>query len=160
MNEEILKCLAENARMTCDEMAKRTGLKTSTVEKEIKKMEENGTIKGYYAIIDDNVYGGNKVKAIIEVKVRPEREGGFDKVARRISKFPEVISVNLVSGSFDLELEVQGESLQELANFVASKLAPIDGVLSTNTCFLLKRYKVAGKILDDKESYERLKISP
>ena len=160
MNAEILKCLSENARMTIDEIAQRTGLKNSVVEKEIKKMEENGTIKGYHAIIDDAVNGNGKVRAIIEVKVRPEREGGFDKVARRISKFPEVISVNLVSGSFDLELEVQGDSLQELANFVASKLAPIDGVLSTNTCFLLKRYKIAGRILDDKETYERLKISP
>lgn len=146
--------------MSYDEIAKRTGLNTKIVEKEIKKMEKSGVIKGYYAIIDDSVAGNNKVKAIIEVKVRPEREGGFDKTARRISKFPEVVSVNLVSGSFDLELEVQGDSLQELANFVASKLAPIDGVLSTNTCFLLKRYKTAGKIFDNKEDYERLKISP
>jgi len=151
----------ENARMDYSEIAERTGFTVDEVRKEIKRLEKNGVIKGYHAIIDDSIENGeNKVSAIIEVKVRPEREGGFDKIARRISKFPEVLSVNLVSGSFDLELEVQGDSLHEVADFVASKLAPIDGVLSTNTCFLLKRYKIAGKILDNKEEYERLKVSP
>nr|HPN84956.1 Lrp/AsnC family transcriptional regulator [Victivallales bacterium] len=114
----------------------------------------------YQAIVSPSNDGDGLVRAIIEVKVRPEREGGFDKVARRISKFPQVVSVNLVSGSFDLEIETQGETLQEVANFVSSKLASIDGVLSTNTCFLLKRYKIAGRILDDGEEYERLKVSP
>ena len=163
MKNAVLKCLIENARMDYSEISERTGL---TVDEDLifyvhDELEKNGVIKGYHAIIDDSVENGNtKVCAIIEVKVRPEREGGFDKVARRISKFPEVVSVNLVSGSFDLELEIQGDNLHEVANFVASKLAPIDGVLSTNTCFLLKRYKIAGKILDNKEEYERLKVTP
>ncbi|HOK04262.1 MAG TPA: Lrp/AsnC family transcriptional regulator [Victivallales bacterium] len=161
MKNAVLKCLIENARMDYSEISERTGLTVDEIRSEIEKLEKNGVIKGYHAIIDDSVENGNtKVCAIIEVKVRPEREGGFDKVARRISKFPEVVSVNLVSGSFDLELEIQGDNLHEVANFVASKLAPIDGVLSTNTCFLLKRYKIAGKILDNKEEYERLKVTP
>ncbi|HRU00557.1 MAG TPA: Lrp/AsnC family transcriptional regulator [Victivallales bacterium] len=161
MKNAVLKCLIENARMDYSEISERTGLTVDEIRSEIEKLEKNGVIKGYHAIIDDSVENGNtKVCAIIEVKVRPEREGGFDKVARRISKFPEVVSVNLVSGSFDLELEIQGDNLHEVANFVASKLAPIDGVLSTNSCFLLKRYKIAGKILDNKEEYERLKVTP
>ncbi len=146
--------------MSAEEMGKRMGVRPADIEREIKKLEKAGVIRGYQAIVNCPDSGTGSVHAIIEVKVRPEREGGFDKVARRISKFPEVVSVNLVSGSFDLEIEIQGDSLHEVAGFVASKLAPIDGVLSTNTCFLLRRYKTAGRILDDEEEYERLKVSP
>ena len=102
----------------------------------------------------------SKVKAIIEVKVRPEREGGFDKIARRLSKFPQVSSLYLMSGGFDLMLEIKGSTLQEVAEFVSSKLAAMDGVLSTSTHFLLKKYKEAGKLMEEEEYSERLKIVP
>lgn len=160
MKENIIRIMKENARISAFEIAENLGIEVSTVEKEIKTLEKDGVIKGYQAIVDDSALPESAVKAIIEVKIRPEREGGFDRIARRLSKFPEVTSLNLVSGSFDLELEVQGASLQEVANFVSSKLAPTDGVVSTNTCFLLKRYKVSGKILDNGEEYEKLKVSP
>ena len=108
---------------------------------------------------DDSVDDG-KVKAVIEVKVSPNRDGGFDQVAKRIAKYPEVTDLFLVSGSFDLLITINGKSLKEVANFVASKLATIDGVLSTSTGFMLKKYKESGKIMEDFEDYERLKVTP
>ena len=99
-----------------------------------------------------------RVKALIEVKVTPNRDGGFDRVARRIAKFPEVTDLCLLSGSYDLLLTVEGNSLQQVANFVSAKLATIDGVISTSTGFQLKRYKESGIIMQSDEEYERLKI--
>ena len=100
------------------------------------------------------------VTAIIEVRVRPEREGGFDRIARRLSKFPQVTALYLMSGRYDLMLEVRGTDLNEVASFVSSKLSTIDGVLSTATHFLLKKYKEAGTMLLEEERDERLKIVP
>jgi DNA-binding Lrp family transcriptional regulator len=94
------------------------------------------------------------------VKVRPERDGGFNNIAKRLSKFPEIVSLYLVSGGYDLQLEVKGDTLQNVAEFVSRKLATIDGVISTATHFLLKKYKESGKILHDEDEYERLKITP
>jgi DNA-binding Lrp family transcriptional regulator len=95
---------------------------------------------------------------LIEVKVTPSRDGGFDRVARRIAKFPEVTDLCLLSGSYDLQLTVEGDSLQQVANFVAAKLATIDGVISTSTGFQLKKYKESGIIMQSDEEYERLKV--
>ena len=89
-----------------------------------------------------------------------DREGGFNNIAKRVSRFPEVISLYLVSGGYDLQLEVQGDTLNDVATFVSSKLSTIDGVISTATHFLLKKYKESGRILHDEDEYERLKITP
>ena len=123
-------------------------------------MKDDNVVKGYTAIINEEALENAAVKAIIEVKVSPSREGGFDPVARRISKFPEVSEVYLVSGGYDLRLVVKGRDLNEVASFVARKLSTIDGVISTGTHFMLKKYKESGKILQDEEDYERLKVSP
>ena len=101
-----------------------------------------------------------EVKAIIEIKIRPEREGGFDRIARRLSKFPQVTSLYLMSGGFDLMAEVRGATLNDVAMFVSSKLATIDGVLSTATHFLLKKYKESGKLYEEEETNERLQVTP
>ncbi|HBC87481.1 MAG TPA: AsnC family transcriptional regulator [Lentisphaeria bacterium] len=160
MKKDIIRILRENARLSDKAIAARLGKKEKLVSDTIKSLEKDGTIKGYQAIIDESVLPELAVKAIIQVKVRPEREGGFDKIAKRLCKFPEVSSLSLMSGGYDLGLEVDGKTLQEVATFVSSKLAPIDGIISTETHFLLKKYKVSGKTMENDETFERLKVSP
>lgn len=160
MHEKILRLLRENAKLSADEIAERLDLTPGEVNKIIKRLEHDNVIKGYQAVIDDSILPESKVKAIIAVNVRPQREGGFDGIAQRLAKFPEVSALFLVSGGYDLELEVQGESLQEVAAFVSSKLSTIDGVTSTATHFILKKYKESGRFLEDSDEYKKLKISP
>ena len=160
MQQKILNLLKDNARISLSSISSRTGLTEEAAAAEIKKLEESGVIRGYTAILNDNTEDNTKVKAVIEVKVTPKREGGFDQVARRIANYPEVTDLMLVSGSFDLLLTVQGSSLNEVANFVAAKLATIDGVISTSTGFMLKKYKESGRVMEDNDEYERLKICP
>ena len=160
MNHKILALLRENARMGIQEIALRAGLPEAEAEQEIRELEKSGVIRGYTAILNESELDDNKVKALIEVRVTPRREGGFDQVARRIARFPEVTDLYLVSGSFDLLLTVEGDSLQEVASFVSAKLSTIEGVLSTSTSFLLKKYKESGRIMQNDEEYERLKICP
>ena len=160
MRKDILRLLAANGRMSHKDIAERLNASEADVAQIIKKLEENHVIMGYCAMIDDSVLPEKAVKAIIEVKVRPERDGGFDKIAKRLSRFPQVSNLYLMSGGYDLMIEVDGENLNEAAMFVASKLSTIDGVLSTATHFLLKKYKVSGKLLLEEEKHERLKVVP
>lgn len=159
MRDFVLEHLRENARIAAAELAAIGNYEVSEIEDTIKHLEEEHVIRGYTAICDDSVDDG-KVKAVIEVKVSPDRDGGFDRVANRIARYPEVSDLFLISGSYDLLITINGKSLKEVANFVASKLAPIDGVLSTSTGFMLKKYKESGKMMEDFEEYERLKVSP
>lgn len=161
MKKQIITLLAENGRMSTSEIAARLGCNESKVAKTIKTLEDNNIIKGYRAIIDDEeLYGTSVVRALIEVKVTPEREGGFDRVAKRIARFPEVTNLYLVSGGYDLSIEVKGDSLNNIASFVSGRLATIEGIISTSTTFLLKKYKESGRIMNSEEEYERLKVSP
>ena len=159
MEKKIIELLRENARLSSSELAERCGCGEAEVEKAIKSLEKQGIIRGYTAILDESAIGGEeRVKALIEVKVTPRREGGFDAVARRIAKYPEVTDVMLISGGYDLLLTVEGSSLAKVANFVSEKLATIDGVISTSTGFILKKYKESGRVMRNDEEYERLKI--
>ena len=159
MEEKIISLLRANARMSAAEISTRLNLAETDVDAAMAEMEKTGVIRGYTAIVADDAPGAEKrVKALIEVKVTPNRDGGFDRVARRIAKFPEVTDLSLLSGSSDLQLTVEGESLQQVANFVAAKLATIEGVISTSTCFQLKKYKESGIIMQSDEEYERLKV--
>lgn len=159
MKDRILALLRSNARQSSAEIARQLNLSEADVAKTIADMETEGTIRGYTAIVANNAPGSeNRVKAIIEVKVSPNRDGGFDRVAWRIAKFPEVTDLFLLSGSYDLLLTVEGDSLQQVANFVSAKLATIDGVISTSTGFQLKKYKESNLIMQSDEEYERLKI--
>lgn len=160
MEEKILELLRGNARLSNAEIARRLNLGENEVAEAVRSLENRGIIRGYTAIIDDAARDDRQVKALIEVKVTPRREGGFDQVAQRIAKFPEVTDLILVSGTYDLLLTVEGDSLQKVANFVSAKLATIEGVLSTSTGFRLKKYKESGKIMQNDEKYERLKIVP
>ena len=157
--KKIIDLLRENARMDISRIAAETGLGEAEVAAKISEMEKSGVIRGYKVILNEDVLPDAKVKALIEVKVTPSRDCGFDAVARRIAKFPEVTDLFLLSGGYDLLLTVSGDSLQSVANFVASKLATLDGVISTSTSFQLRRYKESGKMMESDENYERLKIS-
>ena len=159
MEEKIISLLRNNARLSMDDIAAELAVESSVVADAVKEMEKSGVIRGYTAIVADDAPGSeSRVKALIEVKVTPNRDGGFDRVARRIAKFPEVTDLSLLSGSYDLLLTVEGASLQQVANFVSGKLATIDGVISTATSFQLKKYKESGMIMQSDEEYERLKI--
>ena len=159
--QDILRILREDARLSNEEIAQRLGLAEKTVASTIKKLEKDGVIVGFRALFDDSLLPENAVKAIIEVKIKPERNGGFDRIAKRISKFSKVESLSLMSsGMFDLMLEIKGETLNDVAEFVSSKLAPMEGVVSTSTHFILKKYKVSGKLLQNEEDNERFKVTP
>lgn len=159
MKEKIISILRNNARMSVEDVAVQLNVTANEVAAAVKEMENDGVIRGYTAIVSDDAPGAEKrVKALIEVKVTPNRDGGFDRVARRIAKFPEVTDLCLLSGGYDLQLTVEGESLQQVANFVAAKLATIEGVISTSTGFQLKKYKESGVIMQSDEEYERLKV--
>jgi DNA-binding Lrp family transcriptional regulator len=160
MQNTILRILRENAKISHNEIALRLDIKETDVDKIVAELEKNGIIKGYQAVIDDSILPESQVKAVISVNVLPQREGGFDSIAKRLAQFPEVASLYLVSGGFDLEIEVQGETLQEVAAFVSAKLSTIEGVTSTTTHFILKKYKESGRLLEGNNEFKRLKISP
>tara|TARA_B100000609_G_scaffold192818_1_gene183409 strand:- start:310 stop:792 length:483 start_codon:yes stop_codon:yes gene_type:complete len=160
MEKELIELLRDNARISVEEIAARLDAKVDEVEELIRSLEQRRIIRGYKAVINDDELEDVPVKAIIEVRITPQREGGFDKVARRIAKFEEVTDVYLISGGYDLKLEVHGKSLHEIAMFVSSRLATIDGVISTATHFVLKKYKESGTLLENEEEYERLRVSP
>ena len=160
MKAKILNLLTEDARMSLAEIAKRVGATPEEVKTAILSLEDEGVIRGYKVILNESDLGISKVRALIEVKVTPRRDGGFDQVAQRIARYPEVTDLYLISGGFDLLLMVEGDSLQDIASFVSAKLSTIDGVISTSTGFMLKKYKESGRIMQNDEEYERLKICP
>ena len=158
--DKILQILHENARATDAEIASRLDISPEKVRESIADYEKSGVIRGYQALVNPEAAGDTDVHAIIELRIRPEREGGFDRLAKRIGRFPEVSSMFLVSGGFDLLLFVRGRNLQEVASFVSGKLAPLDGVLSTATHFMLKTYKDNDVMMEVEEHDERLQVTP
>jgi DNA-binding Lrp family transcriptional regulator len=157
--EDILRMLEEDGRLTPAQIAERTGRSEQEVAQEIKRLEEQGIIRKYQAVIDWEKAGAEKVYAFIEVKVTPQRGVGFDAVAQRILRFPEVHSLHLISGDHDLHVVLQGNSMKEVAYFVAEKLAPLEGVQSTGTHFVLKTYKMHGHIFPQEEQPGRLPVT-
>ena len=160
IRQQVIRLLQKNARISHQEIADRLGTTPKHAADTVAELEHDGTIIGYYALVNEDEGPDAGVRAIIEVEVQPERDVGFDPIAQRISKFTEVRTVHLVSGRYDLRLEVEGRSLHEVASFVASKLAPLEGVKSTVTHFLLRKYKEAGFELREDEKHERLRIVP
>jgi len=159
--DPLLSLLKENARATDDDLARQLNTTRDAVREKISAYQKSGVICAFQALInEERIADANEVNAVIELKVRPEREGGFDRISQRIARFPEVEALYLVSGGFDLLLFVRGRSLQEVANFVSAKLAPLDGVRSTATHFMLKTYKRLGVMMEKEERDERLKIAP
>ena len=151
MKHKVLALLEENSRIPLEEMAIMLGITLEEVAAIIDEAEHDGIIKRYKAVIDWEKFEGdsNRTFALIEVKVTPERDFGFERVAGRIQKFDEVHSLYLLSGRYDLHVVVEGENIKDIANFVSKKLSTIDNVISTATHFLLKVYKNDGDIMDD-----------
>ncbi len=158
--DELLNILKRNALETPENIAKMLNLSVAQVKTKIKDYEKKGVIRGYQAIVDEDQLDLDQVNAVIEVKVTPERGGGFNRIATRIGKFSEVQSCYLMSGAYDLLLFVTGSNLKEVASFVSEKLATIEGVLSTSTHFVLKTYKSHGVLMESEHEDERLKVSP
>lgn len=159
--DEILKILEKDARTTPSEIASITGKSIPSIKKVIKKYEKNGVIVKYKTIINRELVhdDSHEVRALIEVNITPQKNVGFDYMAERIYKFPEVISCYLVSGTYDLLLVVGGKDLHTVANFVAEKLSPMENVRGTVTHFLLKTYKEDGDILRPSEKDKRIAIT-
>lgn len=153
--EEILEILEKNCKYTEEEIAQMTGKTVEEVKGAIKKYEEDNIILGYPALINWEKTNKESVLALIEVRVTPQRGEGFDKVAERIYKFPEVKACYLMSGSFDLTVIIEGRTMKEVALFVAEKLSVQESVLSTSTCFVLKKYKDKDIIFDEKTKDDR-----
>jgi len=158
--DEILKLLQANALETHEDIAKQLNLPADEVARRIADYEKAGVIRGYQAVLDEDKLDLDTVTAVIEVKVTPQREGGFNHIAERISKFPEVRSAYLMSGTYDILLFVEGRNLREVASFVSERLSPLEGVISTSTHFMLKTYKRLGVLMHQDSSDERLSVSP
>ena len=158
--DELLKILQNNALESREGIARMLGLPAAEIESRIADNEKRGVIRGYQAILNEDELDLDKVTAVIEVKVTPQREGGFDTIANRISRFPEVRSAYLMSGTYDLLLFVEGRTLREVAAFVSERLSPLEGVLSTSTHFMLKTYKRFGILMHQEASDERLSVTP
>jgi len=158
--DELLKLLRKNALESPETFAKLLNISESDVRTRIAEYEKSGVIRGYQAIVNEDKLDLDRVNAVIEVKITPEREGGFDHVAARIGKFPEVESLFLMSGAYDLLVFVSGSNLKDVAFFVSEKLATIPGVISTSTHFMLKTYKDRGVLMQTEKEHERLKVSP
>ena len=158
--DELLKLLRENALESPRNLARMLNTTEEAVKAKIKDYEKTGVIRGYQAIVNTDQLDVDLVRAVIEIKVTPEREGGFNRIAERVSKFPEVESVYLMSGTYDLLAVVTGHDLREVAFFVSEKLATIQGIVSVATHFMLKTYKNNGVLMETEKIDERLKITP
>ncbi|WP_068677243.1 Lrp/AsnC family transcriptional regulator [Oceanobacillus sp. Castelsardo] len=158
----ILAILEENHRVSTEAMAMQLNMTEDNVQKTIKKLEDNKIIVSYPTLIDWNqIEGKETVVAMIDVKVTPQRGVGFDEIAERIYRYPEVNSVYLMSGTYDLSVTLEGKTLQEVSKFVSNKLSTIDNVISTTTHFMLKRYKHDGVIIEgNDEDDKRMVVTP
>jgi len=152
---KLLKLLEENGKLTADELAVMLGKETGDIKKMVDEYERNGVILGYQAMVDWDKTDREFVSALIELKVTPQRDRGFDRVAEKIYNYPEVTSVYLMSGSFDLAIMIEGKTMKDVALFVAQKIAPMDAIVSTATHFVLCKYKDKGIIYGAKEIDQR-----
>ena len=160
MREQILTIIEKNSRIDLKELAIILGVEEVDIVNEMEQMEKEGIICGYHTLIDWEKTNVEKVNALIEVRVTPQRGHGFDSIAERIYKYPEVHAVYLISGGYDLLVSLEGKTLKEVSNFVSDKLSTLDSVLSTATHFILKKYKDHGTILGKKDTVERIQVTP
>ncbi len=160
MRTQILKYIEKKSKVDLGELAIMLGTDEVTVANEIADMEKEKIICGYHTLIDWDKAGVESVTALIEVRVTPQRNQGFGRIAERIYNYPEVTSVYLISGAYDFLVTLEGRTLKEVSQFVSEKLSPIEAVLSTATHFILKKYKDHGTILVKKPESERMLITP
>lgn len=160
MREQILTFLEKNSKINLQELAIMLGSSEEVIANEVQKMEQEHIICGYHTLIDWDKTSVDKTTALIEVRVTPQRGQGFDHIAERIYNYPEVQSVYLISGAYDLLVILEGKTLKEVASFVSDKLSTLDTVISTATHFILKKYKDDGIILAKKSKDERMLVTP
>ena len=158
--DPLLKLLHDNAALKPAQLAAMLNLPEADVAAKIKAYEADQVILGYRAVLNEEKLGRDIVRAVIEVKITPERGGGFDRLAERIAKYGEVHSCYLMSGGYDLLVVVEGKNLREVATFVSEKLATVQGVVSTATHFMLKPYKEQGVLMRHEKNEERLAVTP
>ncbi len=158
--EALLRLLQQDSTAPREDLARQLNLSLEELARRIAELEKDGVIRGYQAIVDKERLDKNNVTAMIEVRITPERGGGFDRIAERIAKFDQVVSCYLMSGGYDLMVVVQGGSLRELASFVSEKLSTLEPVISTATHFRLKSYKENGALLLAETPDDRLPVSP
>lgn len=158
--DPLLQLLRRKARHTHQELAELLNLSEEEVKARIAEWEADGTVVGYQAVVDAERAGDEDVSAFIEVKLTPERGGGFDRLAMRIARFDQVTNCYLASGGYDLMVVVEGGDLRDIARFVSEKLSSMEGVLSTATHFRLKTYKEGGFVFEKSEEPERLPVAP
>ena len=159
MREKILAIMEKNSRIDIKDLAVLLGESEVAVANEIADMEKEKIICGYHTLIDWDKAGVEMVTALIEVRVTPQRDSGFDRIAERLYNYPEVYAVYLISGSYDLLVTLEGKTLKEVSRFVSERLSTIDGVLSTATYFILKKYKDHGTIMGAKKGSERIPVT-
>lgn len=157
---DILDLLHRNARLSLEELADQLSSTPQEVATQIAALEKDGIIRGYQTMVDPAKLNADRVTAFIEVKLTPERGGGFDRLARRVGRFEQVTSCYLISGGYDLLVLVEGENLLDVANFVAQQLSTLDGVVSCSTHFRLKCYKENGFFFGGNDDPDRLPVSP
>jgi len=160
VDEEILEVLEEDARTPVEDMAAMLDLNVDEVEGRVEALQEAGIIRGYRTVIDWERAGADHVYAYIDLNVELEREAGYDDIAKRITRFEEVESLRLISGTTDLRLVVKGSSMKEVAFFVAEKISSMEQVRDTVTSFVLKSYKESGTVLQGEEESGRLPVTP
>ena len=160
MREKILTFIEKNSRIDLKELAIMLGVEEAVVMNELEQMEAEHIICGYHTIIDWDKAGSDMITALIEVRVTPQRDQGFDKIAERIYNFPEVTAVYLISGGYDLMVILEGWTLKGVSQFVSEKLAPIESIIGTSTYFILKKYKDHGTIMVPQQKEERMLVTP
>lgn len=160
MREKLLRLIEKDSRLTVDDLAVMLDLTPAVVAETIQQFEANKIICGYHTLVNWDKADDDQVSAVIELKVNPQRGAGFDKIAERVYQYPEVDAVYLMSGAYDLLVEMRKAPMKEIANFVASRLSTIEEVQSTSTHFILKRYKDHGTLFVDEEGDKRMVVSP
>ncbi|MFB6141374.1 MAG: Lrp/AsnC family transcriptional regulator [Halosimplex sp.] len=158
--EEILALLRENARYSTDDLARQTGLEAAEVEAVIEELETEGVIRGYQAVVDWDEVEPERVRAAVELNVTLDRETGYDDIAERLAKFPEVQGLRLVSGDYDFAMEVEGDSMSQVSRFISEKVAPVPEITQTVTHYIMESYKERGVEFGDGHDDDRLSISP
>jgi DNA-binding Lrp family transcriptional regulator len=157
---ELLRILEENSRLSADEIATMTNISTSEVEERVRSLEASQVIKRYSTVINWERAGNGEVSAIIELKVNPERDYGYDRIAERLSRFRQVKTLRLMTGTYDLQLLVTGKNMQEVSRFVSEHVAPMDRIRETATHIIMKSYKENGNTFFEQTEPERLPYSP
>jgi DNA-binding Lrp family transcriptional regulator len=158
--DPLLELLQQNSNLSISDLSRLLGLPTAEIEQRIAEYEKNGVILAYQAVVDPEKLDADAVTAFIEVRITPERGGGFDRLAQRIARFEEVKTCWLMSGGYDLAIMLEGRNLREIAHFVSEKLSTVEGVISTATRFRLKTYKQNGVLLSQPLNGERLPVTP